>query len=68
MHIPVLSCFQALHVQVAVRALVCSNRDAGVVFAEVCKRLIVLKNGVRDVSKAVAVVGPDLTNVSTKQS
>ena len=37
-------------------------------FLEVCKRLIVLKNGVRDVSKSVAVVGPDLTNVSTQMS
>ena len=27
-------------------------------------RLIVLKNGVRDVNQAAAVVGPDLTNVS----
>ena len=35
---------------------------------EVCKRLIVLKNGVRDVSKSVAVVGPDLTNVSTQMN
>ena len=34
-----------------------------IVFAEVSLRLIVLKNGVRDISKAVPVVGPDLTNV-----
>ena len=28
------------------------------------RRLMVLKNGVRDVSKAISVVGPDLSNVS----
>ena len=27
-------------------------------------RLLVMRNGVRDVSKSLAVVGPDLTNVS----
>ena len=33
-------------------------------YAAVPLRLLVMKNGVRDVSKSVPVVGPDLSNVS----
>ena len=33
------------------------------IFVAAPLRLMVMKNGVRDITKSVAVVGPDLTNV-----
>ncbi len=35
------------------------------IFAVPPLRLMAMRNGVRDITKAAAVVGPDLTNVSS---
>ena len=40
------------------------EQSAFFIFKVAPLRLMVMKNGVRDITKAVAVVGPDLTNVS----